>query len=938
MTIRPSRVVVLIAFMLLLIVHQTPAGSTITVDTTDPGVTNGQCSFQEAIYAAEFGANIALNQTDPDTTYSTGCAPGSGNGDTIVLQAGETYSFDKSWDGDAHNYMGPTATPIIFTSITIQGNGATLQWTDGGHAPENFRLFAVGTVPDSGPLAITVDGKTYSGTGSLTLQNVYVKGFHVKGGDGGVTNGGGGLGAGGAIYVDEGTLTVDDSTFENNGAVGGNGAGCPGCFPNPTEETLGGGGGGLSGNGGPWNGAGGGGGGARGGGGQGCGIECQTSSGGGGGGGTVFTGADGTTTGTTGGGGSDAGVGGAGGYLCGGNGGDAGNDGHGGKCKGGGGGGGGAVVNPSISSGCVGSCLGNGGTGSYGGGGGGGAADGGSGGFGGGGGGAGAGIVELSGGDGGFGGGGGGLQAVGQGSGGPGKGGPFGGHGGFYGGGGGGAVGGAIFNAGGSVTVRNSTFFNNYVDRGVAGGGDAANGGDSGGAIFSFNGSLIVQYSTVTANEAVATGTGGGIVFYTADLCNSGACLGANNVFTLDNTIIANTGAKECGNLGTPDDLVTLKVSGSGNLIMQNNPDNPCPGVGTTSDPELQSLQVNTPGNTPTMAILKDSPAADAGASTSSNADTPLPTRDQRGVGRPQPANGANDIGAYEARLPDFYFSDIASTSLNIGDTGSVPVQVNSFEYFTGDVTLSVPSASAGLMASLTDSLIDVGTNSFALSELDFALAPTVTPGSYTATVQGSASGFNQAPLMHNSTATVLVSATPGGMLKVISSFTATEDITPAGIATALDSKLNVVQTFVAAGDNQTALNVLDAFTYQVRAQSGKHISTGAATALMVDAQAVMTSVSSSLKPNPVMGSVLDSTGAGISTTVSLYDNAKHLIATASTDDTGFYYFPFTRLLTQGALYTIQVSAPKGYKKSTPASQTFTWLGDSVTLSTFVLN
>jgi hypothetical protein len=38
-------------------------------------------------------------------------------------------------------------------------------------------------------------------------------------------------------------------------------------------------------------------------------------------------------------------------------------------------------------------------------------------------------------------------------------------------GGGGGALGGAIFGAGGSVKVHNSTFFNNYVTRGVAGGG-----------------------------------------------------------------------------------------------------------------------------------------------------------------------------------------------------------------------------------------------------------------------------------------------------------------------------------------------------------------------------------------------------------------------------------------------------------------------------------
>src|ERR1043166_3360952 len=110
------------------------------------------------------------------------------------------------------------------------------------------------------------------------------------------------------------------------------------------------------------------------------------------------------------------------------------------------------------------------------------------------------------------------------------------------GGGGGGGLGGAIFNAGGSVTVRNSTFYNNYVTRGVAGcypncptGTGADNGGDSGGAIFSVNGSLIVQNSTITANTAVATGAGGGMVFYTWDPCSGSfsACLGFHNSFAV---------------------------------------------------------------------------------------------------------------------------------------------------------------------------------------------------------------------------------------------------------------------------------------------------------------------------------------------------------------------------------------------------------------------
>ena len=131
-----------------------------------------------------------------------------------MLPAGAVFTFDHFWDGDAHNAYGPTATPVIFSTVTIEGNGATLQWMDPAGPPRgNSRLFAVGRVDDPG---------FGVGAGNVVLRNVYVKGFHIKGGNGG-SGGGGGLGAGGAIYV-EGFLTVENSAFESNGAVGGNGA------------------------------------------------------------------------------------------------------------------------------------------------------------------------------------------------------------------------------------------------------------------------------------------------------------------------------------------------------------------------------------------------------------------------------------------------------------------------------------------------------------------------------------------------------------------------------------------------------------------------------------------------------------------------------------------------------------------------------------------
>jgi len=107
------------------------------------------------------------------------------------------------------------------------------------------------------------------------------------------------------------------------------------------------------------------------------------------------------------------------------------------------------------------------------------------------------------------------------------------------------------------------------------------------------------------------------------------------------NTIIANNGAKEC------KILIIMSTTGGHNLIMQNSG---CPGaVVPFSDPQLQSLQLNSPGNTPTMGIPLTSPAVDAADPDPRISLSP----DQRGVTRPQPPGGKADIGAFEARSED---------------------------------------------------------------------------------------------------------------------------------------------------------------------------------------------------------------------------------------------------------------------------------------------
>ncbi|MGW9630300.1 choice-of-anchor Q domain-containing protein [Agromyces sp. NPDC055520] len=607
------------------------ADSVIVVDSTSQALGDTGCTLPEAILAANNDASVVpnpdLRSADIDTGCTAGSAAGSGT-DVIELMPGATYAFGSIID-DAGNYLGPTATPLVTSSLVIEGRGATI-----AHSGSlNVRAFAVGP------------------TGSLDLREVHVKDFAARGGNGGNRGGGGGLGAGGAIAVHDGALRVQWSTFEANGATGGNGGG-----RTDIGGAGGGGGGGLAG----WGGSdAGGGGGSRGRGSDGISIGAD----GGGGGGTVSNGGGDTIFDTA-----------AGGYRCGGEGALlsvldeflAHLDGDDAECAGGGGGGGG--------NGTFGS--GDGGDGGDGGGGGGGAyddGDGGHGGFGGGGGGATAepGVTLCgaycggSGGDGGFGGGGGGAPG-GVFSGGPGKGGTFAGNGSALYGGGGAGLGGAIFGYSATVIVSNSTFTRNFAVRGVAGTGGFAdagadNGSDAGGAIFTVGGALSVTNSTIAANET--TGDGAGIVVYKP-------ITGDPTSLALRNTIVAgNSGRDECFVLGG------VAASGTDNLVTPHATDAriPCPAITQTADPELGALALNAPGRTPTMALAPTSPAIDT-------ADAVVaPLDDQRGVARPQ--LGGVDIGAFE-------FDPPADTAAPTAAAAASPT-ANAAGWNTSDVTIA---------------------------------------------------------------------------------------------------------------------------------------------------------------------------------------------------------------------------------------------------------
>jgi uncharacterized repeat protein (TIGR01451 family) len=165
----------------------------------------------------------------------------------------------------------------------------------------------------------------------------------------------------------------------------------------------------------------------------------------------------------------------------------------------------------------------------------------------------------------------------------------------------------------------------------------------------------IIENATISGNQS--SGEGAGVTVST------------NGLLTLRNTIVANNmpGNAECGfrSVGT--------APGVANLITNNDPTFGCPGVVVTSDPQLGQLQLNSPGDTRTMAIQYGvSPAVDAGDNS-----TALAT-DQHGVTRPQGAH--SDIGACEAPPPSADLSitkAVSASSAQPGDTVTYTLNVH---------------------------------------------------------------------------------------------------------------------------------------------------------------------------------------------------------------------------------------------------------------------
>lgn len=564
----------------------------------DPGPGAG-CSLREAIQSANQGSNYG------------GCSGADASPNTIVLQAGQTYTLAEV----DNTQFGFNGLPVIRTTVTIVGNGAAIERSSAGGTP-TFRLFHVARAGDTYEWSSAGVASTYAQSGSLALRDVMLRnGLAVggAGGDGYEAGGGGGAGLGGAVYV-RGALQAERVTFASNTAQGGRG----GTLGSLLFAGVGTGGGGLGGAGGiNYDFGGSGGGGFGGAGGRGHLVLLS----GGEGGGIRIAGANGQPS-----------AGGSGGSHEGGDGGFEGNASGDGEFGGGGGGGSGLV---SVA----------GGRGGVGGGGGGAQFTGGAGGFGGGGG----SIRYGTAGRGGFGGGGGGAGGSTSQPSSPGAGGFAAGGGGskFGGGGGGTGLGGAIFNDGGNVSILNSTLSGNAAIGGAAGGGSpnpnsvaATAGQGRGGAVFARNGVTTILATTITSNlagqgaavEALSDGA-------TDAWDNPSPALSAS--LEIRRSILAgNTGLGDCAVAPAINAGGATLVNGSHNFITIN-VSNACSGVLSTATVTFPALALNAPGLTPTHMPPWGSAAIDRIAAP----DCPELT-DQRGVSRPR--NGTCDIGSVE--------------------------------------------------------------------------------------------------------------------------------------------------------------------------------------------------------------------------------------------------------------------------------------------------
>lgn len=303
---------------------------------------------------------------------------------------------------------------------------------------------------------------------------------------------------------------------------------------------------------------------------------------------------------------------------------------------------------------------------------------------------------------------------------------------------------------------------------------------------------------------------------------------------------------------------------------------------------------------------------------------------------------------AADFQLHDFSLSVNPTTlSIPIGGVGSTGVTLTAFGDFGDNVDLAVSGTPSGVSASFSANPLAPVPATPASSILTLTAGASATPRTFVERVQGSSTGLS-GPLAHAASVNVALVATSAALVNVINQDQSLGCIDQSGIGQSLTAKVNAYQTLAGGGHVQGAANVLAAFQYEVQAQIGRHIVSSctdpvtgnpfsAGDTLIADAQSLQSTLGAQIKVAPVVGSVAGTNDAGTAgRTVNLV-SGKTVIAVASTDAVGFYYFDST-VLALGSQYTVNVTIPKGYKSSAPVSQSFTWSGSPVKLIDFVLN
>ena len=254
---------------------------------------------------------------------------------------------------------------------------------------------------------------------------------------------------------------------------------------------------------------------------------------------------------------------------------------------------------------------------------------------------------------------------------------------------GGNALGGAIFNSGGSAAIANSTLAGNAASGGL---GNLTGGAAGGGAIFNLDGTVTLVNDTLAGNFVDA---GGGSTAGTADggalynLAEFSGILQTTAFATIANTILANsTGDLISGTTFIQDgsfpqsDVYNEEVNGTATI------DSTGPNIvsaavvnigGTltgpaamVANPNLGPLH-NNGGPTQTLALEPGSQAIDAG----SNAAAAGLASDQRGTARV--FNNAVDLGAFE---------------LQPGASGPIPAPLVVSGPFNGQAAIFAATAS----------------------------------------------------------------------------------------------------------------------------------------------------------------------------------------------------------------------------------------------------